>query len=53
MDYYSNIEKCMVIGDFNCEPDQPLMKAFLQENHLYCHIKFKILKETASILFFR
>jgi len=30
MDYYSNIEKCMVIGDFNCEPDQPLLKALLQ-----------------------
>ena len=31
----------MLIGDFNCEPTNPTLNNFLEENSLYCHIKTK------------
>ena len=39
--FYSNFERRMLIGDFNCEPSNPHLSSFLQENSLYCHIKDK------------
>eukprot|EP00111_Clytia_hemisphaerica_P009537 TCONS_00027955-protein len=41
LDFYSNFERCMLIGDFNCEPTNPILNNFLEENSLYCHIKTK------------
>ena len=41
LDFYSNFERCMLIGDFNCEPSNPILDKFLKENSLYCHIKTK------------
>ena len=31
----------MLIGDFNCEPSDPILDKFLKENSLHCHIKTK------------
>ena len=41
LNFYSNIERRMLIGDFNCEPSNPHLKTFLEENSLCCHIKNK------------
>ena len=29
------------MGDFNCEPNNPHLAKFLEENSLYCHTKGK------------
>ena len=39
LDFYSNIERYMLIGDFNCDPSDPCLDNFMRENNLYCHIK--------------
>ena len=41
LDCYSNIERCMLIGDFNCEISNPILDNFLKEHDLFSHIKSK------------
>ena len=40
IDFY-NFEKCAIIGDFNTEPTNTKLKAFFENQLLYCHVKFK------------
>ena len=39
IDFY-NFEKCVIIGDFNAEPTNKKLKTFLDNEMLYCHVKF-------------
>jgi len=41
LNFYSNFERCILMGDFNCEPSNPHLDNFLKENSLYCHTKTK------------
>ena len=41
LNFYSNFERCILMGDFNCEPSNTHLDNFLKENSLYCHTKTK------------
>ena len=48
LDFYSNIERCILIGDFNCDPKDPILDNFLQCNLLHCHINCKTCFKSAE-----
>ena len=48
LDFYNNIERCILIGDFNAEPSDPTLAAFIKSNNLYCHSKAKTCFKTAE-----
>ena len=41
LNFYSNFERCILMGDFNCEPSNPHLAKFQKDNSLYCHTKGK------------
>ena len=46
--YHRTYNKILVMGDFNAEPDVPIMASFLKAHNLYNHIKTKTCWKTPS-----
>ena len=41
IDFYNNYDRCVIIGDFNKEPDDMHLSKFIHNYMLYNHVKFK------------
>jgi len=41
LDKYSSFKNCIIMGDFNCQPDSPKLAGFLEANLLFNHMKSK------------